>query len=274
MISKSITALIAPTLLLFGVGITSEQYKCGEKKMVDRPYGKVQLRVNCDLDTTEMWVSEYRGDEPHGISIAFDRETGRRLDSCFFRNGKQEGQRLAWDSTGFIKYRETYRNGSPYGKKVSFFGPNRPATLSNYDSKGRKHGLQQEWWPNGNKKFEVTFKNGEPLSGTEYYQNGRPRIRFVMPFQPKRDWISQHTISYESWAPDGRAAGVVKNGQGEIVRFLDTVTTLPSEGFHEVYRDSLQDKVEDWDAATVAKWLENYGKTRRDSTAPVPRKTK
>jgi hypothetical protein len=274
MIVKNLAVTGIVLLCCFAIGFPSEKYQCGEKRIVNRHYGKVELRVNCTLDTTAMWVAEYRGDKLHGISVAYDRATGMHSDSSFFQNGKEQGTSLGWDGTGFVTNKVTYRNGLPIGREERYFGPGKPAAILNYNSKGRKHGQQQEWWPNGSKKFEVTYKNGEVLSGMEYYQNGRPRIRYVMPSQPKRNWFSQLTISYESWAPDGRSAGVVKNGQGEIVRFRDTVTNIHSEGFHEIYRDSLQANVEDWDAATVAKWLENYRKPHPDSTAPIPPKGK
>ncbi|MDB5102987.1 MAG: hypothetical protein JWP91_676 [Fibrobacteres bacterium] len=237
-----------------------EPYSCGEKKMVKRPYGRVEVRVDCELTEGRMWVAEFKGEVLNGFSQEFIRATGKRHDSCFYVNGIETGRSLVWDSSGNILTEAFSKDGHNIGKFTSFFRPGVPAAFRNYDSSGRLEGRQQEWWKNGQPKSDLMSKNGQIISGTEYYPDGKPRIRYASVYDPKRTVFGTKTIESESWAPDGRFAGKVEKGQGEQLLFHAEPKKGSIAAHREIYKDSLMTHLDEFDSAAVEKWLKEHAK--------------
>jgi antitoxin component YwqK of YwqJK toxin-antitoxin module len=247
---------IATLSTFFQLQAAPTTYTCGEKKTVARPYGNVEIRVDCELMEGKVWIAEFKGKTLHGISQTIDRTTGRKVDSCFYRNGNEHGSSLVWDSVGNVVGRSNFRNGKQIGKQEIYFSVGRPAIIKHFNDKGEEEGSWEEWWPNGNKKAEFMAKGGRIVSGTEFYQNGKPRLRYASKYEPKvRSVFKKKRIQAEAWAPDGRPAGKIVNGEGEWLLFPDGRDTTDKTVFREVYKDSLMIKGEELDSAEAARWF-------------------
>lgn len=250
--------MIPIIVLLFWVGdaISQSPFTCGQKETRKRPYGQVELRVRCEyLADDIISVLEYKGKIQHGIAIHFD-STWRKRDSSFFVNGKEDGLCLYWDTLGNVVGRETHRDGKYVGLRESYFAPGRPALIKNYNAKGEEDGPWNVWWKNGNKKSEFMARSGRIVSGTEYYQDGKPRVKYATKNEPeKKNLLEMKYIQAESWAPNGKPAGRITNGAGEWIIFPDGMDSTNRTVFKEVYKDSLVVKVIKLDSAEAAKWV-------------------
>ena len=84
-------SFIASMVYLLAVA-NQVQYSCGQKITQKRPYGIVELRVECNYleDKTDNNISvlEYKKDVQHGFQIDYD-STWRKRDSSFFLNGRR-----------------------------------------------------------------------------------------------------------------------------------------------------------------------------------------
>ena len=186
----------------------------------------------------------------------------------FWPNGKLESQYsvkkeeqvdsfFRWDSSGNLTARGFYRNGKPSGKQEAWFGVDRPKDVRYYDSNGFEDGPTFQWWPNGNKKLEGVKKQSNLTTATEFYPNGRPRVKYQIKHEPNRKLIFKSKyISAESWAPNGKSCGKIQNGNGEWILFPSGADSTDRTTFREVYRDSLAIKIEKVDSATVSRWCE------------------
>jgi hypothetical protein len=236
----------------------SEKFTCGEKKQMVRPYGTVELRVDCERFKGQKRVSEYKGDALHGFSQGFRLPSGTKKDSCFYRNDEKHGTCLGWDTLGNVVNRTTYRAGKQIGKMERYYAGGRPRLIKHFNDKGEEEGSWEEWWPNGNKKAEFMAKCGRIVSGTEYYPTGKPRVRYVAKYEPEvRSVLKTKFIEAEAWSPIGRSSGKIIGGDGEWTHF----SAEPDSGtgrynvFREVYKDSLMIKGEALDSAEQEKWL-------------------
>lgn len=254
----SSTLKLAAITLPFLIQAQSGKYTCGEKRKVTRPYGNVELRVDCETAEGRMWVSEYKRDTLHGMSQGFRLPSRIRKDSCFFQNGKEHGTCLVWDTLGNVVGRSIHRNGKQIGKQEIYFSVGRPAIIKHFNDKGEEEGSWEVWWPNGNKKAEYMAKGGLIVSGTEYYPNGKPRVRYATKYEPevKSAFKTKH-IEAEAWTPNGRSTGQIINGNGEWTHFSaePDKKTGRYNVFREVYKDSLMIKGEELDSTEVARWL-------------------
>lgn len=245
----------ALAFLLLG---TPDKYPCGQRKGITRPYGNVELRVNCKTVQGRKWVAEFKGNALHGMSQGFQIADGIRRDSCFFRSGREHGTCLVWDSLGSIVGRINYRDGKEIGKKEIFYAAGRPALSKTFDDNGEAEGPWLEWWENGNKKGEFIARKGHIVSGMEYYPNGKPRIRYQTKDEPEAKKGSETKyIEAESWAPNGKPTGKILNGNGEWTHF--SAEPIRESGrynvYREVYKDSIMVKDEKLDSAQVSRWL-------------------
>jgi antitoxin component YwqK of YwqJK toxin-antitoxin module len=244
-------------LLLLATSISAQDpYTCGQKKMVKRPYGTVELRVDCEYKTKNILSAfEYKGNVQHGFQIDYD-SLWRKRDSSFFVNGRENGLCLFWDTLGNVIGRETYRNGMYVGRREAYWSPDHPSLIKNYNASGKEEGSWEAWWKNGNKKSEFLAKNGTIVSGTEYYQNGKPRARYVTKYEPKnKNVFKKKYVQAEAWAPNGKSVGKIVNGNGEWILFPDGKDSTDHTVFREVYKDSLMVKGDKLDSAEIAKWL-------------------
>lgn len=268
--SKMVSKL-ALLILASLVGVHSRElglpYACGEKRSIHRPYGRVELRVDCELTKGRMWVAEFKGEILHGPSQGYVLATGKRRDSCFYKNDEKSGLSLVWDSLGNVLRRTHFWKGKEVGRTESFFAVGKPGVIRNLDSSGRQQGPQEEWWPNGNKKSEAIAKDGFYISATEYYPNGKPRLRYVTEYSPKLLIFGRKMFAQESWAPDGRSAGKVVDGQGEILLFSADSARGRLAAHREIYKDSLMTDLNEFDSAQVIHWLEVYNRTGKPPKA-------
>ena len=190
-------------VLLFSIPISAQpSYSCGHKEIRKRPYGTVELRVLCDLkEDNILSVIEYKGNVQHGIQVDYD-SLWRKRDSSFFVNGKEEGLCLFWDTLGNIKARRTYRKGKYIGLYESYWAPGQPSIIKHYNAQGKEDGPWKEWWKNGNPKLDVIAKSGSITSGTEYYPDGKPRLRFLsLPLAKSESLFKRKNIEGEAWTP-------------------------------------------------------------------------
>lgn len=243
-------------LLFTALIFAQSPYKCGEKQILNRSYGTIELRVNCEYRTDNILsLLEYKGKVQHGFQLDYDT-LWRKRDSCFFVNGKENGLCLYWDTLGNVVGREKYRGGKYIGKRERFFAPGRPSLIKNYNTKGEEDGPWEEWWKNGNKKAEFIAKKGHIISGKEYYQDGKPRVQYTTKDEPrKKNYLETKYVQAESWAPNGKPAGRITKGDGEWTVFPDGRDSANHPVFREVYKDSLLVKVTKVDSAEVARWM-------------------
>ena len=231
------------------------------KEVRKKSYGTVEFRVNCRGKQGYNIISalEYKGDVQHGIEMHYD-SLWRKRDSSFFVNGKEEGQCLFWDTLGNIVARRTYRKGKYFGLYESYWAPGKLSMIKHYNSQGKEDGPWKEWWKNGKIKGERSFvaKNGRIISGSSYYPDGSPRIRYENKYSPKVEPLfKKKRISAEAWTPKGKSTGRVVNGNGEVTHFSEVPdsTTGRYHVFREVYKDSLMIKGEELDSSGIAQWL-------------------
>ena len=261
--------IIFSFILLFLALPTLAEYTCGSKQQIKKSYGVIELLVNCyeRRESNLVMVIEYKKGTQiqHGFQMDYD-SLWRKRDSSFYVNGKEEGQVLFWDTLGNIVGRSTYRHGKYVGKSESYWAPGRPSVIKNYNQAGKEEGPWQEWWKNGNKKAEFIAKKGQLLSGTEYYPNGNPRLRFNAPYQPKASLFTLKEGETEAWAPDGRPAGKVVKGKGEILVFPADTSKKSYVVHRERYHDSLMVVLEELDSTEVKAWFGGTYKPHRDES--------
>ncbi len=250
--------MVVLLFLLFFIGNINAQapYTCGKRESKIRPYGTVEMRVDCGYVSDNLiTVLEYKNKKQHGFQIDYD-SLWRKRDSSFFVNGEKNGSTFFWDTAGNVIGRRTFRQGIPVGKDENYWSPGHSSVIKNYNSQGKVDGPWEEWWKNGNKKAEFIAKNGEIVSGTEYYQNGKPRVHYVTKYEPKnKNVFKTKYIQAESWAPNGKQAGQIVNGNGEWILFPSGKDNTDATVFRDVYKDSLMVKDEILDSIEVAKWL-------------------
>lgn len=250
--------LILMALVAAAPALAENTYQCGQNQSKARRYGSVILKVDCSFleDSTDnnITVAEFKGKKRHGIEIHFD-SLWRKRDSSFHVNGKQEGLTVFWDTLGNIIGRKNYKNGVQSGKEEYFFAPGRPSLVKNYNSKGEEDGPWSKWWPNGNKRGDFVSKNDQILSSEEYYQNGKPRLKFRGKYEPKSvSWIERKFVEGESWAPNGKPAGKITKGNGEWILFPDGGDPQHKKVVRYTYKDSILADVDSLSAEEVAKW--------------------
>lgn len=239
-------------LLLALLPISTDSHECGKTEKITRPYGKIEMKVDCQYRASNILSRvEYKGNTQHGFQMDYD-SLWRKKDSCFFLNGKETGACLFWDTLGNIVGRETYNNGHLIGKREQYYSPGHPALIKNYDSLGRENGQWQEWWKNGVLKSDFTAKQGRIISGTEYYQDGKPRVKYRNSFDPlNRNPLKTKRIDGEAWAPNGKSTGKIDGGNGEWTTFSEGSETAHYTIFHEIYKDSLLIKSQRIDSNTL-----------------------
>ncbi|GEM_PF-6740269 len=230
-------------------------FTCGQKVERNEAYGKVELRVDCSEKTyNSISVVEYKGQVQNGFQIDYDT-LWRKTDSSFFLNGKQNGTGLYWDSVGNIVGLEPFRNGKHVGKRESYWSVGHPSAILNYNAAGQEDGHCQTWWKNGNIRTDYIAKNGQIISATEYYQNGKPRTRYVTVYEPKpKSVFKTQYLEGEAWAPNGKSTGKVVNGEGSWLLFPDGRDSTDKAVFREVYKNKILVKGDKLDAAEIAKW--------------------
>jgi antitoxin component YwqK of YwqJK toxin-antitoxin module len=245
-------------LILFAALVSqadASPYKCGETQTNARKYGKVQLRVECsfqsDPSDNNISVLEFKGEVQHGISIHYD-SLWRKHDSCFFVNGKEDGNLVFWDTAGNVVGRETFKNGVQVGLRESYFSPGHPSLKKNYNSQGKADGVWQEWYKNGNMKGDFIAKNGQIISGTEYYPGGKPRIKYLGQYSKKPKGIFETVyLEGEAWTPEGKSTGKIVNGNGSWVVFANDSAVTGKKLFRETYIHGTMAKVDTLTAAEI-----------------------
>lgn len=246
-------------IILISASFCKNPFSCGQILTEKKPYGLVERQVDCEYTNMDGLISvlEFKKgtDIQHGTGIHYDT-LWRKRDSCFYLNGEKNGTCLIWDTLGNEVGRATYRHGKNVGKREVYFSSNHPALIKNYNTSGQEEGPWFEWWKNGNKKVELIAKNGEIISGSEYYQDGKPRIQYRDKYDPKnRNVLKTKTIEGEAWAPNGKSTGRIEKGNGEWLKFPDGKDPENKSVFHEIYKDGLMIKVERLDSAQIAQWL-------------------
>lgn len=215
-------------------------FACGERKIREQLYGKIELRVDCKyIRDNIIFVTEYKGSVQHGISLTYD-SLWRLKDSTFFVDGKEHGISLVWDTVGNILGRTNKNMGKAVGKQETFHSAGKTKLIKYYDKNGKEHGPWLEWWPNGNKRKELELSHGQLRNSIEFFPNGKPRLKYSVHFKKISPILYDRKVSaMETWTPDGRPAGKVEKGNGEVLLFqLDGDKLIP-EVIHETYRDSL-----------------------------------
>lgn len=181
------------------------------------------------------------------------------MDSNFYVNNRRLGTALCWDSLGNILCREEYKDGKNVGRMESNFGPGRPALLKDFNDSGNAHGIERTWWKSGNLEKDFWNERGSTIRGAEFYPNGKLRYRHERPYQTPGSVgaFKRKLISGQTWAPNGKSTGKVKQGNGKLIRFSaepDTVTGR-YRAWHETYKDSVLESGGKVDSIEIAKWL-------------------
>jgi antitoxin component YwqK of YwqJK toxin-antitoxin module len=169
-----------------------------------------------------------------------------------FVNGKEDGDLIFWDTNGNVIGHQRFRNGNLVGLDEAFWSPERPSLKKHYNSKGEEDGIWQEWWKNGNLKKDLIAKNGQIISGTEYYRNGKPRIRYVGVYSkvPKSFFETEY-LEGEAWTPSGKSTGKIVKGNGSWVVFPDEADTTSKTVFRETYKGKTLARIDTLSRAEV-----------------------
>ena len=116
-------------------------------------------------------------------------------------------------------------------------------------------GPWQKWWANGNKRGEYVSKNDQVISATEYFQDGKPRRKFLGRYEKKGvNFLNQKYIQCESWAPNGKPAGKITNGNGEWLIFPEGDEPENKMVIRQVIKDSVVAELDTLSRADAAKW--------------------
>ena len=181
---------------------------------------------------------------------------GKLRSHYILKNGVQTDSFYRWDSLGNLQARGFYKDGKPFGKQETWFAADKPKDVRSFIAKGIEEGATYEWWPNGNKKLEGFKKKGDIVSATEFYFNGRNRVKYLTKFEPNvKSALKTKYINGEAWAPNGSPCGKIQDGNGEWLLFPSGGDSTDQTTFREVYKDSLAVKIEEVDSVAVAKWL-------------------
>jgi antitoxin component YwqK of YwqJK toxin-antitoxin module len=228
---------------------------------VIRPYGKVQLEIDCySRDNNILSFVEWKGKTQHGIQMDYDT-LWRKKDSSFFVNGKEEGIVRFWDTTGFETGRINYKRGIRVGKEEGYYAPGKPEVIKFYDKNGKEHGSWKEWWPNGNPRKDLTLNHGQLQRSLEFFPNGKPRVQYEVRFRKLNELeYARRVPTMETWAPDGRSSGKVRGGKGETLIFQLEEDKLVKEVVHETYRDSVVVDVEVLDTTQAYQRLDSLAR--------------
>lgn len=247
-------------LLISIFGIVSafaadHQYECGKNEKVKRPYGWVELEIDCGSRRNNIFSrAEYKTGKQHGFQIGYDT-LWRKKDSSFFVNGKKEGNVLFWDTLGNVISRSTYRLGVQFGKDENYWSPGHPSVIMYYNAKGEENGPCDKWWPNGTKRSEGKYKDGQLLTLKEYYPNGAARMQFTGKYERKQPaTLKDKHVQGETWGPNGKSAGKIVDGNGSWIRFPDGSDSTNTKVFREVYKDSVLLDIQPLNAAEIEKW--------------------
>ncbi len=243
MVSKMIYNFFLASLFL-GQNYYSTDFKCGEKKQVDRPYGQVTLEVDCHLmkRKNSIVAFEYKGEIGNGFQMHFD-SIWRRKDSVFLINNKLHGVGLEWDSLGNIIGKEFYKNGIQTGKSEQFYSPNQPSKICNFNAKGKLDGKLQEWWKNGNKKTDARYRNGMILEEKTFFENGKPAT--LIKYQNSRtEWNDDYAKleQYQKWDSIGNSIAQIKEGNGIFKTDEDGYITYYEKGKRKIGKTEALDR--------------------------------
>jgi hypothetical protein len=237
----------------------SKTVECAPKQFKKIAGTKIEIRTECEQEGNTFIsksVIEYKNGKQHGIERIYYGNTDRMRSLATYKNGLEEDSVHVWDSLGNLTCLGFYKHGMRIGKWETWYsGVGNPRESKNYNSKGKEEGPWQEWWANGNRKGDFAAMNGEIVSGTEYYFDGKPRIKYLSKYEPKREsFLNRKYIEAEAWAPDGSMAGKIVNGNGEWLLFPDGEDPKDQVVFREIYKDSLLIKAGKLDSAVSAKW--------------------
>jgi hypothetical protein len=246
-------------------------YKCGEKRTIRRAYGPVERSVDCGLwKEGTVIVSETLGKERHGTTLILD--TNWRLrDSSFYAKGKKEGRSVRRDSLGNLHGFSCFENGIPVGAAEEYHAPGVLASMKSFDSAGNEHGSTLEWWPNGTMRKDLTFDHGVLQRWLDFYPTGKPRLLYTAQYGNRKDGTAGRMIaSMQTWAPDGRPTGMVRDGSGEALLFLLDGGKDPAVlgVLRETYRDGEVQGTETLDTAKAYRRLDSLDRAAKAAGKP------
>lgn len=229
-------------------------YTCDQQQMIQRPYGAVELRVDCTDKNHYNIISvlEYKGKVQHGFQIDYD-SLWRKRDSSFYVNGKKDGNLIFWDTAGNVVGHETFKHGVQVGLREAYFSPGHPSLKKNYNSQGNADGVWQEWYKNGNMKGDFIAKNGQIISGTEYYPDGKPRLKYLGKYSKEpKGILGTVYLEGEAWTPEGKSTGKIVNGNGSWVVIANDSASAGKKLFRETYKNGTLAKVDSLTASEIS----------------------
>jgi len=92
--------------------------------------------------------------------------------------------RIEYFGNGTIKSTQDFVHGKLNGKLISYF--DKGVKQSEFDYvEGQKNGIGTEWYESGKIAYQFRFKDGLYYDGTEYFENGWPKVlvKFSAPGQ-------------------------------------------------------------------------------------------
>lgn len=148
------------------------------------------------------------------------------------KDGRPVGEGLAYDTTGFLRGRETYRRGYSHGELTWYDRHGRRTWTVPY-SKGYRHGTAMQYDSLDRKIHSITFRDGE-RHGPEifYYPNGRVHYRVEYRYGQIHGTLrSYHTNGLIEWTGgfrDGEMHGerILRDSTGALYDG-EYLTTFP-----------------------------------------------
>jgi len=98
---------------------------------------------------------------------------GAIITKAFYKNGKLNGKRTIYHSSGKVEIEESYVNDELHGTYISYHDNGNLAQEANYDN-GTMQGILKSYYKDGKLKEEVTMvDNNENGPFKEFYPNGQ-----------------------------------------------------------------------------------------------------
>jgi antitoxin component YwqK of YwqJK toxin-antitoxin module len=254
--------IVAVPLLVCGWMAAYSYHPLRECRKADTTMSKRDVFVtkySCYENDSLEWIQRLKNGKSHGLSETF-YPSGKKAQEKPYLNGKLNGVHKGWMEDGFQAFSKPYKNDLPIGTQESWYAPGKPEQILHYNAKGEKDGVQKQWWKNGNMEYDLVSKQGRIISGTEFYPDGKPRIRYVYDFDPKRKTAHEYNkvVETETWSPSGKSISRIVKGNGESITFLAQPDSVSKQYvvFDEFYQDGELVKGHRLDSASVAKLLQ------------------
>lgn len=230
-------SLLLLTILILFSNLTAAKPDCGTESVEILKNDTITTLIRCSKDSSWTEVKKKNG-KLHG-QIKTYYQDGKIKRISMIENGKENGITKGWLPDGFISIYKPYHNGTPVDTHKVWYENKNQESIIIYDSTGQKNGWCRTWYENGKLQDSTLFTHGTKLQEFLYYDNGKPMFTSTL----KNDG---YILSAQSWFPDGKKNGEIKNGNGKVLtprtgnQYFDTLVVKNGKvqgGAYEFFKD-------------------------------------